>query len=300
MSASAPRSAEPRGHRRHRLPFDVDRRPAGVEHRLLEVRRQIVVELAAEDQRHGEVEVPRVGHVLRDLVETLSVEIDVVRLRAVDDSLFQRRVELAERHRRRLRAQGVEGVDQDRGRNDPDLETLEVVGGDDRSLRIPRVAPAGEPVTQHEDVEFLFDPVGDALADRSVEHAVEVVEVPEDEGEVEDLGLRDEGGDAAAGARGRGGERAQLDHEGRLLLGAELLVLEDLHRHGAAGPFLENPAELLESGLERVSGRPVVGDLEHGDAVAAAAAGEQGEGAERERGGAKGITHSRASPAARA
>ena len=63
--------------------------------------------------------------------------------------------------------------------------------------------------------------------------------------------------------------------------------------------FLEDAAEFLEAGLERVPGRPVVGDLEHGDAVAAAAAAEQGECAERECSGATGVTHSRGPRAAR-
>ena len=92
--------------------------------------RQIILAIAGmaagEDQRGRQVHVAGQRHVLRDLVELLHLKVDVVGLGAVDHALLQRGIDLAERHGRRLGAQGVEGIDQHGTAHDADLQALEV------------------------------------------------------------------------------------------------------------------------------------------------------------------------------
>ena len=87
----------------------------------------------------------------RDLVEALLQRRARVVLVAVDDAGLQRRVDLAEGHRRRARAHQLHRLDVDRRLNRPDLEAGELAGlGDvarprDHLPEAERVAPGERP-----------------------------------------------------------------------------------------------------------------------------------------------------------
>ena len=129
-------------------------------------------------------------------------------------------------------------------------------------LGIPRVANAGEPVPEHHRVEAFLDGSRHPLPRCAVENTIEVIEVPENEREVEQLRLRREGREPAAGARGGSRQRPELHHEAGFFLGAELRVLENLNLDPAVGFALEDLFEHLETDLVRVLDTAVVSHLQ--------------------------------------
>ena len=150
-------------------------------HGLLHVFREAVVDLAAEHQAGREIHVTCVRDVAGDFVETLVQQVHVVGLGAIDHTLLEPRVQLAEGHRRRLRAESVERLHEHGGAHHPDLQPAHVVRSDHRAYAVPGVACSREPPAEHYRVELLLHPLCDALAGSTVENAEEMVGIAKDE-----------------------------------------------------------------------------------------------------------------------
>ena len=174
-------------------------------------------------------------------------------LLAVDHLLFERGVNLGKRHRNRVGAQCIEGVDVNRRLNHAQLEAGDILGGFDRAPAVRHVAEAQIEVGQVD--QAFFRQLGvESLADLTVENLVNFLGIVEQEGEVDDgkfldLPLQD------AGVHRGEIERTALNGGQQLRVAAENATGENLDFHLAAALLCDQGRKLVAPHRDRVSGR---------------------------------------------
>ena len=107
----------------------------------------------------------------------------------------------------------------------------------------------------------IFHGLGDPVSDRAVDHPVEVIHVLENEGQVQQLGLRNESR-YAGGAVDVERHRAEIHELRHLLLGAELFGRKHLDIDRPCGARFQYFLELQKPVVEGMTLKSVVSRLQ--------------------------------------
>src|ERR671912_2238960 len=188
-------------------------------------------------------------------------QVDRVLLR-VDGSVLERQIDLGERERSWACAEGLESSDVARVGGGADLDSLEVVGPQDRALRVGDVAEADLPERQSLEL-VLLELSQELVADWTVHDAVNVLEAREQVRQVEHVELRHERAEERVpGEPHVEGAETQVLQDARIV--AERAAGMHLDLNLAVRALLDGFGEKLRREVMRVARRQGVGHLQRG------------------------------------